>query len=502
MKEQGYVKLVGAGPGDELLITRKGFMALGDCEVLIYDSLASDAFLQDVPEDCEKIYVGKRCGHHSMKQEEINALLVKKALEGKRVVRLKGGDPFVFGRGGEEILALQEHNISYEVIPGVTSAVAAPACAGIPVTHRGISRSFHVITGHTASADNSLTDHLEVLAKLEGTLIFLMGLNHLSAIVEGLKINGKSAHTPVALIENGTLPNQRRITGTLATIVKLAKDYRVVSPAIIVIGEVASLTMEARTPKNLLSGLRIAVTGTPKMTKKLSKYLEVEGAYVRAYPYLEIASNAELLNGSLERIDQYQWIMFTSSNGIRIFFAHLQAKRIDIRKLAHMKFAVIGSGTEEELARYGIFADFVPSVYTSDVLAKEFANIVSKSERVLIPRAKQGSKELTKILQAEKVMFDEIPLYNVEVNKYHLLELQHNLSEYDYITFESSSGVKGFFEIEHAKELLQIVTPVCIGKVTASTLKQRGVDKMLIGDDNTLKGILTCLKREQENRSK
>lgn len=498
MKKQGIVTLVGAGPGDELLITRKGFHALEDAEVLVYDSLSSDAFLKYVPETCETIYVGKRCGHHSMKQEEINALLVEKGLEGKKVVRLKGGDPFVFGRGGEEILALKEHGILYEVIPGVTSAVAAPAYAGIPVTHRGMSRSFHVITGHTASSDHPLTDNLETLAKLEGTLVFLMGLNHLSEIVEGLMEKGKPSDTPVALIENGTLPNQRKVTGTLSTIVEQARVHQVVSPALIVIGQVAFLSMESTKEPLSLEGMTVGVTGTQSMVEKLTARLEAEGASIYPCPFLKLVTHPELLDEPFSNLQRYDWVIFTSSNAIRIFFAHLKKRKIDIRSISHLKYAVIGTGTGNELVKHGIYADFVPSEFTTKVLAEEFVKSAGKNQRVLIPRAVKGSKFLTDFLKRKKVEFDEIPVYDIEADKTRLNQFCNQIKKCDIITFESSSGVEGFFQLQNAKELLKQVTPVCIGEVTADTLKKKGVDKMLTGEDNTIEGIVSCLKSKKK----
>lgn len=495
MKKQGFVTLVGAGPGDELLITRKGFQALQEAEVLVYDSLSSDAFLKYVPERCENIYVGKRCGHHSMKQEEINRVLIEKGLEGKQVVRLKGGDPFVFGRGGEEVLALMEHHIPYEVIPGVTSAIAAPAYAGIPVTHRGMSRSFHVITGHTASLEHPLTDNLEALAKLEGTLIFLMGLNHLSEIVTGLMENGKSEHTPVAIIENGTLPNQRKITGALSTIVEEVKKQKVTSPAIIVVGQVASLSMESTKQPLPLDGINALVTGTEKMSEKLTRRLLAEGASVYPCPYLELKTKPELLDTPFDCLNSYDWVMFTSSNAIRIFFAHLNARRIDIRAISHLKFAVIGTGTGKELERYGLFADFIPSEFTTKIMAEEFVKSAGNVKRVLLPRAAKGSKILTDILTREQVPFDEIPVYDVLPNEEKLEQLSKQIETCDFVTFESSSGVEGFFKLRNAHELLQNTIPVCIGEVTARTLRQKGVDRMLTGDDNTIEGIIDCLKK-------
>lgn len=498
MKKNGFVSLVGAGPGDEMLITRKGFQAIKECQVVIYDSLSSDGFLKYVPEACEKLYVGKRCGHHSMKQNEINQLLVQKALEGKKVVRLKGGDPFVFGRGGEEVLALQEHQIPFEVIPGVTSAIAAPAYAGIPVTHRGISRSFHVITGHTASVENPLGEHFETYAKLEGTLVFLMGLNHLEQITQGLITNGKPKNTPVALIENGTLPNQRNIVGTLSDIAALAKKHKVVSPAIILVGEVAALSLKNDSCRLPLSGLKVGVTGTQAMVSKLTKHLEREGASVYPCDYLNVVSYSSLLDRALERLENYHWIMFTSSNSIRIFFERMKEQKVDMRKLAKVKFAVVGPGTANMLERYGFYADFMPSVYTTRALGEEFTDITEKETFILLPRAKKGSKELTDILNREKISYDEILIYDVLPDKEKMKNFQEILRDCDYITFESSSGVDGFFAVEHAKTIFESVTPVCIGNVTADTLKKWGVDKMLVGDDNTIEGIISCLRNRKE----
>ena len=237
----GTVYLIGAGPGDPELITVKGLKRLQTCEVVIYDRLASFQLLDEVKEDCVKIYVGKEAGQHSKTQEEINQIMVTYAKKYEHVVRLKGGDSFVFGRGGEEIEALKKHNIAYEVVPGITSAIAVPEMAGIPVTHRGMSQSFHVITGHTSSLDHTLTDNYEVLAKLEGTLVFLMGLGNLAKIADQLIQHGKAVTTPVAVISNGTMIHQTTIRATLGTILDLVHEKEISSPAIIVIGQTAGL---------------------------------------------------------------------------------------------------------------------------------------------------------------------------------------------------------------------------------------------------------------------
>ncbi|MBQ2924613.1 MAG: uroporphyrinogen-III C-methyltransferase, partial [Anaerotignum sp.] len=322
----GKVYLVGAGCGDPELITWKGLNLLRKCDVVLYDDLVAPKLLEETKKDCEWIFVGKRYGKHSLPQKETNALLIEKAKEGKTVVRLKGGDPFVFGRGGEEILALQAENIPYEVVSGVTSSIAVPAAAGIPVTHRKMARSFHVITGHTAAdGETTLTENLDVLAKLEGTLVFLMGLHHLEEICEGLINGGKNEKTPAAVISGGTTPRQKTVRANLGELAEKTREAELEAPAVIVIGETAGMDFAGTIPRPLY-GVKIGVTGTKSITRKMRDRLEEMGAAVTEMDYSTIVPYRENthLEAELQRVSDYPWAVFTSPNGVEIFFDYLK----------------------------------------------------------------------------------------------------------------------------------------------------------------------------------
>ena len=332
----GRVIIAGAGCGDYDLITMRGYEALKSCDVVIYDSLIDSRLLDFCKDGAEKICVGKRAGRHSSTQEEINTLLVEKAAESGVVLRLKGGDPFVFGRGGEEVLALQAAGIPYEVVSGVSSAVAVPAAAGIPVTHRRLARSFHVITGHTAAdGAKTLTEQIDTLAKLEGTLVFLMGLHHLEEITNGLLQGGKPADTPAAVISRGTTPKQRVVRAKLCNLVAKTRKANLAAPAVIVIGETAGMQLSG-TIEYPLYGVKIGVTGTKSITKKLRNRLEELGATVTELDYATLVPDweNEALEQALQSITADTWAVFTSPNGVEIFFQALQKRRIDIRTQA------------------------------------------------------------------------------------------------------------------------------------------------------------------------
>ncbi len=507
----GFVYLVGAGPGDPELLTLKGKRLLSQAEVLVYDRLASPEFLNMVPDTCEKIYVGKVPGNHSMVQDEINQVLVHYGLKGKKIVRLKGGDPFVFGRGGEEILELEKYGIPYEVVSGVTSPVAALAHAGIPITHRGIGQSFHVITGHTAikskgigvldAEEDTLTDGFAEYAKLQGTLVFLMGLKNMDLIVDRLIKNGKDPKTQAAIVTDGTLPSMRCVRGTLQTLPQLAKEYGLKSPGIIVVGPVAGFEMTAK--KTLaLSGLSVGVTGTDAIYEKLASKLYAEGASVsRIGKSMILPLNEDVLEQTVRSIQSYQWIVFTSRNAIDLFFRAVRNENIDMRAFCHVKFAVVGRGTKEYLEQFGFYADYMPDEFTTESLAKGLSLVVKAREHVLIPRAKQGSQRLTEILQEANIEYTDLSIYDVKAEQSKVSDLKG----LDFLTFESGSGVRGFFETdpeEKIKILNHSVYPVCIGHVTSEVLKEYGVTRALVAKDYTADGICEILKEGGHDVSK
>lgn len=493
---KGKVYLVGAGPGDPGLITGKGLRKLRCCDAVVYDSLASDLLLAEVKKDCRKIYVGKRAGCHSMKQEEINQLLVELAEEGLTVVRLKGGDPFVFGRGGEEVMTLKQKGIGYEVISGVTSAVAALASVGIPVTHRAMSRSFHVMTGHTLSEEGSLPPDFDAFARLDGTLIFLMGLGNLSVIVKGLIEQGKSKELPAAVLQNGTLPEQKVVRGTLENIEERVKEAGIESPAIIVAGEVASLDF-SRTIREPLEGCRIGMTGTDAFTQKLEETLARLGGSGERLMTLGVESHCreEAMKSVYENLAAYTWIVFTSANAVREFFRGLWESKRDFRAVGNVKFAVVGKGTARELKQYGFKTDYMPERYQVSDLAAGLEGLVTKEDRLLIPRSAGGSRELNEVLDRAGISYDDIVLYDVVSRSYGAEDMKKALKEKDYVTFASASGVEAFFDgsDEEIRECLAVVKVVCIGDITAQALLKQGRKADIVAEVFSAEGMAEAI---------
>ena len=492
----GKVYLVGAGCGDPELITWKGLNLLRKCDTVLYDDLVTPKLLEEAKSDCELIFVGKRYGKHSLPQNETNALLVEKAKEGKIVVRLKGGDPFVFGRGGEEVLALQVENIPYEVISGVTSSIAVPAAAGIPVTHRKTARSFHVITGHTAAGgETTLTENLDVLAKLEGTLVFLMGLHHLEEICEGLMAGGKGGNTPAAVISKGTTPMQKIVRANLAELAEKAREAKLEAPAVIVIGETAGLDFTGIIPRPLY-GVKIGVTGTKSITRKLRDRLEEMGAAVTEMDYSAIVPYKENthLEKELQRISNYPWAVFTSPNGVDIFFDYLKKMKFDVRRLANVRFAVIGTGTAAALEKRGIYASFLPEKYDVENLAKGLCDIVGKDENILILRAEQGSEILTEVLDEAGMIYTDVKIYDILVDEDKRRFANEKAQEMDFITFASGSGVRGF--MENGGSLPASAIAVCIGGSTAKMLKKYGDYEKIIAETFNVDGVVDIILKE------
>lgn len=480
----GCVYLVGAGCGTMDLITLRGLRLLRQCEVLIYDDLIDDALLAEAPAEAQRIYMGKRCGRHAAAQEEISRTLVEKARQGYRVVRLKGGDPFVFGRGGEEILALQAAGIPYEEVPGISSAIAIPAAAGIPVTHRGASRSFHVITGRTAQTKNGLPEDFRHYAALEGTLVFLMGLSHLEEIANGLMESGKSPDTPAAVVSGGNSPNPVTVRATLGTIVQAAEAAKASAPAVIVVGEVAALDLSA-TLSRPLEGVRVGLTGTDLVTDKLKNQLERLGAIavpVQRSVVVELPAQLPLLcDGG------HHWLVFTSGNGVRSFFRRLKEQNLDLRHFSGCKFAVIGGATGDTLAEYGIRADLCPEVFTSAALAQKLADTVMPGEDVVLLRSREGSEVLNRVLEQRGIPVRDIPLYTLRGERC-LGREDGRVPKLDYLTFSSSSGVKLFRDAY--RQIPNGATVVCIGEVTAKTLREVYGDGFLTAEEISAEGIV------------
>ena len=493
------VYLIGAGTGDSSLITVKGAEILKKCTTLIYDRLVSLELLMYVNPLCKIIYVGKEMGNHSVKQDEINRILVEEAERGGIVVRLKGGDPFVFSRGGEEVEALIENNIPYEVISGVTSAVAVPASVGIPVTHRAMSRSFHVITGHTADNVSSTSDNFKTLAKLEGTLVFLMGVSNLLKIVENLIKKGKSPATPVAVISNGNTSAQKSVRGTLGDIVKKVSQANITAPAVIVIGDVAGLHLTTEEKKRL-SGKKIGISGTRSFYSRMSELLKDEGAETVPVNIVETEeiNRAKVLD-AMRDIEHYSWLCFTSPNGVEAFFDTIADENIDLRIFSKIKFAVIGSSTAEMLKKRGFTADLMPTVFTGTALGEEMRKNIPTSERILILRSKRSFAAITDILDFNRNKYEELDIYNTFSNKELTEELTNNIPKLDMMVFASPYSVKSYFDIKNPYRLVRSSKLVAIGATTKEMLEKYDVGDILIPEKYTAEGILSLVLSQAEN---
>ena len=471
----GKVTLVGAGPGDPGLLTIKGRRALEQAEVVVYDRLVSPAILAMIPGDAERIDVGKEASHHKVPQEQINQILLEKGLAGKNVVRLKGGDPFVFGRGGEELELLRAHGVPFEEVPGITSAIAAPAYAGIPVTHRDYCSSLHIITGH-ARAGAELSIDFEALVRTRGTLVFLMGVTAMPKIVEGLLSAGMDPETPAAMVERGTTPAQRRCGATLAALPERAAAMGIRSPAIIVVGKVCALAEDFcwfdRLP---LRGVPVLVTRPRERAGTLSDKLRALGADVAEYPCIETVPILPCpdMTGALEGLERYEWLVFTSPAGVAAFRAELSRLGKDGRYLAGVKLAAIGSGTARALRDMGLSADYIPEVYDAAHLGQGLPAV----GRVLILRAEIGSPALTEALERRNIPYDDIPVYRTVCENPRSRELRGMLEAgaIRYVTFTSASTVRGFVSSLGEGADLSAVTGLCIGEQTAAEARKHGI---------------------------
>lgn len=501
MQKKGMVYLIGAGPGDPGLFTLKGKQIMEQADVVVYDRLIGPEILELARPDAEMIYVGKASSDHALPQEQINALLVEKAMSGKLVARLKGGDPFVFGRGGEEALFVREHGIDFAVVPGITSAIAVPAYAGIPVTHRDASSSFAVITGHEKPGKSMSSIHWDKIATGIGTLVFLMGVENLAFIVENLLAAGRSQDTPVALIRRGTFPDQAVLTGTLADIVAQARQADFKPPAIVVVGETVALRNDLRwREQQPLWGARIVVTRARAQASSLVERIRLAGGEAIEFPSINIVRSADLnpLHAALGRLTQYRWIIFTSVNGVDIFFEEMSSQGIDIRELRGVKICAIGPATASRLAQRGLIVELIPEEYRAEGILAALKDNLKPGEHILLPRA-QGARE---ILPAELrewgVMVDEVETYQAKAvesidpgQKEKILR-----GEADYLTFTSSSTVSNFVKILGADKVNAInasVKVACIGPVTAATAREFGFEVNLMPAKYTIDALLEVI---------
>lgn len=476
------VYLIGAGAGDFGLLTLKAREILEKADVVIYDRLADDAIL-NICADAKKIYVGKEAGNHTLKQSEINQVLVEEARKNKIVVRLKGGDPFVFGRGGEEAIYLRENDLTFEIVPGITSAIAVPAYAGIPVTHRGIATSFAVVTGHEDPFKPESTINWEKLATAVDTLIFLMGVANLPQIVDKLITNGRNPDTPAALIRWGTKPNQEVVTTTL----KDAPNAKIKPPAIFIVGEVVNLREQLKWFENRpLFGKKILVTRARSQASKLSSALKNLGAAVIECPTIKIVNpsdNFAAADAAIKNLRGFDWVIFTSANGVEKFFERLKVHGLDARALN--KVAAIGSATADKLSSFGIIADIVPKDFVAESLADSLKDFVA-DKKVLLARAEVARDILPEALKTFGAAVVVAPFYKTVAE----VPAQIDFDSIDLITFASSSTVKNFV----ATYGIQKIPTAAIGTITAQTLESFGMTLAIVAEKFTIEGLVEAIE--------
>jgi uroporphyrinogen III methyltransferase/synthase len=470
-KSRGIVYLAGAGPGDPGLITLKAAECLKRADVVVYDYLANKLFLKLAPSRSEKIYVGKKGAFHAKEQTDINNLLIDRAKKGMTVVRLKGGDPFVFGRGGEEAEALVEAGIPFEVIPGVTSAVAVPAYAGIPVTHRDFTPAVTFVTGHAREEEEAFLPDWAALSRI-GTVVFLMGYANLPRLAQNLIAAGSDPKTPVAVIEWGTLPRQRTVTGTLETIAGQVEKSGIRPPTITVIGKVVGLREKIRWfDQKPLFGKRILVTRSREQASELSQRLEELGAEAIEIPTIEIRppSRWSSLDRAIRSLSKYQWLIFTSVNGVDSFFRRLAERKRDLRDLKGVRIAAIGPATARAVEEHGIRVDLVAREYQAEGLMRVLKRQKLKGKRILVPQARGAREILVEELKREKARVEPVEAYRSAAPREGKEELRRLIQEKktDLVTFASSSTVENFVKMAGVVDI-----PVaCIGPVTAKTAK-------------------------------
>ncbi|MDF2500360.1 MAG: uroporphyrin-III C-methyltransferase [Anaerosporomusa subterranea] len=501
----GIVYLVGAGPGDFKLITVKGLERVKLAETIVYDRLADERLLEYARPDVELIYVGKSSNDHTMKQEEINQVLIDRAKAGKAVVRLKGGDPFVFGRGGEEALALLENGIAFEIVPGVTSAIAAAAYAGIPVTHRGIATSFAVVTGHEDPTKPDSSIRWEGLADGPDTLVFLMGVENLPTICAKLIEHGRNPATPAAIIRWGTKPEQQVWLTTLESAAEEAAKQQITPPAIFLVGEVAALREKlAWFDTKPLFGKTVLVTRAREQASMLTERLESLGARCYEAPAIKVVppESYEPLDHSISHIGEYQWLILTSVNGVDAFFNRLHLQQLDARALNGVKVVAIGAATAARLKEHGVYADLIPVEFRAEGILHAIAPLVKPGMRILIPRALIARDILPEKLQDLGAAVDVVPAYRTVTGEADRERVQKLLSrgEIDLVTFTSSSTVINLLTLlgEGGAELLNSATVACIGPVTATTCRDNAIRRDIIAEEFTVAGLVEAISQHYQ----
>ena len=495
----GKVYLIGAGPGDPGLITVKGLSRLQRADVVVHDRLVDGRLLEQVDPGAELVYVGKGPARRAMEQEGINGLLVRRASEGKTVARLKGGDPFVFGRGGEEALALANAGIPFEVVPGVTSAVAAPAYAGIPVTHRGLASCFTVVSGSEDPSKDEPSVDWARLAKTGGTLVVLMGWSSLERIADALAREGMDPDTPAALVQWGTEPYQRSVTGTLGNILSLGREAGLAAPVAMVFGPVVELRRDIRWFESRpLFGKRVMVTRSRSQASVLSRMLAEAGAQPIELPTIQTVPPEDYsrLDEAIGSLPSYDWVVLTSANGVDALFGRMAALGLDSRALGSVKVAAIGPATAGALGRFGIRADLVPGQYVGESIVAEMERLGIQGARILLVRADIGRKTLPEGLSRLGAAVDDVTAYRTvapEAARRRAAELLAG-GTLDLITFTSSSTVTNLLALlDEDTSLVNELPAACIGPVTASTARQRGLRVEIEAREYTVLGLVRAI---------
>jgi uroporphyrinogen III methyltransferase/synthase len=481
----GKVYLMGVGPGDEELITLKAIRMLGRCTAVMYDRLASTSVLKYLKEDCEIYYCGKEPGCHYKTQEEINNMLVSLSKNGHVVGRIKGGDPFVFGRGGEEALELLKENIEFEVIPGITSPIAVLNYAGIPITHRGIAQSFHVFTAMSAE---KLNIDWEAVGKLGGTLVFMMGFKNLQKIAESLIFNGISKSTPCAVIMSGTTSKQKKVVGTLIDILGKVQKSEISSPCIIVVGEVVKFNDQFNWyEKKPLFGKNICITRSKEQSKELREELIDLGAQVLEVNSISFKNTSFNLDDYKGKLQEYDFLTLTSVNGVNFFFDYLKDIGFDIRKLK-AKIAAIGPATAGAIKNRGIMPDIVADHFVAESLFDKMKKYIKAEDKVLVPRSKDARPYLVEALRGLGCYVDEVLTYETLCGK---LRSEDKIKDVDLIIFTSPSTVKNMIKMV-GLETIKSKTSLAIGPITAKELSEQGI-KSIICDVYSVKGVISKL---------
>ncbi|MDR1616898.1 MAG: uroporphyrinogen-III C-methyltransferase [Syntrophomonadaceae bacterium] len=499
--KKGIIYLVGAGPGDPGLFTIKGKSVMETADVVVFDRLVSKRILAYAPQGAEMIYVGKKAGEHVMSQDDINAVLAQKAEAGKTVVRLKGGDPFLFGRGGEEAQYIRERGLDFEIVPGITSAAAAPAYAGIPLTHRDNNSSLTIIAGHESPEKNQSSVNWELLGKSKGTLVFLMGVKNLRFICRRLMECGKDADTPAALIRWGTWPEQLVLTGRLDTVARLAEERNIRPPAVIVIGKVVEMREQlAWLEKKPLWGKKIVVTRTRAQAGVMAEKIQALGGEAIEFPVIAVERETDLknLHNALKNINHYDWLIFTSVNGVNIFWDEVIKYGLDIRAFYDIKIAAIGAATRKALEGRGLKVQSVPAEFRAEGMVEALSKEIAGGQWALLPRARGARTLLPDSLRGRGVRVNEIYLYQAvtDAGTNHTLRDDIIKGAFDYLTFTSSSAVDNFVKIigqENAVTLDKKVRVSCIGPVTADTAEKYGFTVHVRADVYTVDGLLEAV---------